>query len=204
MNIDTSYEGNIGIIKSVAGRVYRRCLAASLPVDMDDCVQEATISWIKASRSFEENKGYTFSTYYTATAYRHLNRFVKKYSANNFLQEIDGVTENVITEEMHDETPEAMTDRCMMYSKAINSLSKPAALTVKWLISPPKELIDEIALKAIKSEDYKQAMGNYRQRETGVNISSVITFVVRVMGLDDSAIGSVRRELRKFRERGLT
>ena len=197
MSVDTSYEGNIGIIKTVAGRVYRRCLAARLPLEMDDCIQEATISWMLASRTYDEGKG-SFTTYYVTSAYRHFNKLVDKYAANNFLQEIEGVTENIV-DECEDDTPEMVTDRLMRYENSIRSLSVPSALVIKWLLSPPNELIEEIEFKEAKSADYKLAKGNYRVKQGGLNVNSVATFVVRLMGLESSMVGSIKRELRKFR-----
>lgn len=72
-NLAAYYEANVGLIHSIALPGYGRLADIGGSQSYDDLFQELTEVFIKAYDAFDENAGFTFSTYFMTSARNYLN-----------------------------------------------------------------------------------------------------------------------------------
>lgn len=73
-NLAAYYEANVGLIHTIARKGYGRLVEIGASQSYDDLFQELTEVFIKAYDAFNENAGFTFSTYFMTSARNYLNR----------------------------------------------------------------------------------------------------------------------------------
>lgn len=202
------YQGNLGLVRKVAGNCYRRLQAIGAAMDFDDVMSEVRESLIIAHGGFDPAQGYEFCSYFGRIAYNRMNKIAAAIeeerieNATYSVEEINaGRGENATPmEEMVSSdamTPDEALEAKQRQASAlrrVDKLSPVAQLIVEWLASPPPELLAEIVRNRAHAE-VARSMGIAKRSHAGVTLDFVCKVIVKATDLPAGTVNKARREV---------
>lgn len=206
-NVAQYYKDNVGLVHTVAKKGWARLQAVGVSMDYDDVFQEVTIAFLKAYESFDETKGFKFSTLFFTCAYNRLNGWVQDLIAERVahgvrsIEELNsGDGESLSLEDVimaDSNTPEAEYAAKQFLEHLDRRLSSVAKLIIEWIIQPPQELVEELRAAQAKA-DYGRELGLATRCFMQISPRTVATFVVMVSDVTESQAAAALRELKNF------
>lgn len=86
-NMSLRYEDHKGLIYRLAMRYHKRILASKIPgVEFDDVLGECNVAFVKATRGFKADRGFTFTAFMGRVVQNHFNHFAERLSLEHFGQ----------------------------------------------------------------------------------------------------------------------
>lgn len=208
------YVDNVALIHKVARGCFARLQAIGVALDYDDVFQELSLTFVKAWRQFDSNKGYQFSTYFVVGARHEFNRFVAKAVAERVehgvrsLEEMndwadgDGsltIEETISGGDLDQVERLLVIERMEQLSKSLSPLSK---LVLEWLVTPPAELEREVVAGVRHAHLSRATHGVMRRARTDVSIGSILAFIKMIdpAAVSNDEVVKTRKELNKLME----
>ena len=199
------YNANVGLIHTVAARIYKRILATGVSIDYEDIFQDLCVDFLRAYEKFDVDAGWQFSSYFTRCAYNNsgarLNGMIAERVENGTrsIQEMsrdmeDGASleEVVLVDESM--MPESQLLESRFLATLDEKLSSLAVLMVNWLVEPPNELVQEFdAYNAHVA--YAKTMGLKRPSSPNIELHHVGDFMEKCLGVSGSSIRSAMKEV---------
>ncbi|CCG43327.1 sigma factor [Magnetospirillum molischianum] len=187
------------LISLCAFKAHRRLVAAGCSTTFDDVFQEMSLTFVRAARSFDPNKGVAFSTFLVRACWNNVNRMAKGEVSHVGLS-LDSQSwgedgdEEGLHEQFADENAvnaEEALEEAQHRERILNDLSPLTRRFVELLDSPPDAVIRELVALRARAEF---------ARRRGIEPSPVpksvtSAFVARVMGLSLSERTKVYGEL---------
>lgn len=193
------YRSNIGLVHKVAGRVHARMLAVGAAIEMDDIVQEASMTMLKAYRGFDPSKGFAFSSYFTRAALYDLNRLTKMHdrdardlgvmSLHGRIGEDGEAIDMESTIDGAHGSPEEMLECKQLLARIGDKLSPLAYKMLEVMLDPPEQFEREWAIQRELGDTHLSEM----------SLAFVAEFVGRLTNANPLEIVSARREISRLR-----
>lgn len=210
-NLDGYMRENMGLIRSLAAKGMRRLHAVGASIDMDDLEQELSIIFVKVYDSFDEDRGAKFSTVFTVSANRHINRIVAGFAFERIemrvasMEEISSASgdddwnvEETIPGNSY--SPEELMDVRSTIKNVCGSLSPLAMQVVEMIVNPPDFLELEIEAACAHAE-YARSVGTEKRSRAMLNPAYVCNVLEKITDLPHADFSAVRRELAALEKR---
>jgi DNA-directed RNA polymerase specialized sigma24 family protein len=151
------YADNSGLIHKVARAGYTRLVSMGVSgMEYEDLYQELAIVFLDSFDLYDPNSGFKFSTYFTTSAYRRVNKIADKVSDERIRNGVRSVEEmNSWSDDGESDigntfpskfpTPEEIMAGATMARDILSTLSPVAALLANYTISPPDFIEREFA-----------------------------------------------------------
>lgn len=167
----TNFNDHAGLVHTFARKGWGRMIAAHVNVEYEDVFQEMTVTFVKAARTFDPEKGIAFTSYMGRAIWNDFNRYAQKYIDERMelgltsIQELETTTDEEggtwfgDSMESPDRNPEEQLERKQDMLENLRNLSPTAKFLAAQLIAPPPTL--EAAFKeyqAIAVEDRGRAV----------------------------------------------
>jgi DNA-directed RNA polymerase specialized sigma24 family protein len=147
----TNYQDHIGLVHQFARKGWGRMIAAHVAVEYEDVVQEMSVTFTKAVRAYDPEKGITFSAYVGRAIWNDFNRYAQKHIDEQMglgLRSVEQVTveggdhESNIFDAISspDRGPEEALERKQEILENLRSLTPTARFIAAQLISPDPAL----------------------------------------------------------------
>jgi DNA-directed RNA polymerase specialized sigma subunit len=192
-NPDISYEDYRRLIQQLAGKAFMRMRAAGIPFDLEDIIGHMNISFVKAKRAFDSNKGYKFSTYLVRSIWNDFNKLAAKLSNEaqsiGFLSVQDMSPENEngefyndVYSTFSDDTAPSAEDAYSEIEEArakLRLLSKQARRVIRcYLVALQSKDMDVTLSRIVRELDMKpheiKYLKNEFERHYGVSMEGVM------------------------------
>lgn len=184
----------------IAHRLHTHMRKLGVAVEYMDVFQECSVSFVKASRGFDQSRGFQFTTYYSRVAYRE---FLRQYKAEiterteAFHISLDSPSASDEDRDHHDviadETLESADERIIRLQRMehnFSRLSKLAQVVIAQVINPSAQIRECF--------DRRVSFVN-AAREVGISgkhySDYTISFVCSALGLDRNVTARIKREI---------
>lgn len=168
----TNYEEHMGLVHTFARKGWGRMIAAHVNVQYEDVYQEMSIAFLKATKAYDPEKGYSFTAYAGRAIWNEFNRYAKKHIAERMelgltsmgdLNRNDGEDSSLSIDEFvasPERGPEDNLMRKQEILENLRALSPTAKFLVAQMISPSKELEEAFAAhqRAVRETEGRRAV----------------------------------------------
>lgn len=199
----TLFEQNKGLLHKFTKMGFGRLQGAGVEIEYEDVFQEMTVSFIKAHRTFDSSKGFSFSAYFGRSCMNNFNKWAANLCREqrelgliratdmNFGEfEDKGDVLDYFYEDGEQQSPEDMMIAIEEVRQRVGSLSLDAKRMVLHLIAPTQSMRDVFDEEVADAHEMR-AQGHNVKISRDHNFS----FIGRDLGMTPGRVSEVRKEL---------
>lgn len=148
----TEYEDHQGLIRMLAQKCWGRMQAANTPVEVEDIIQQMSLTYVKCLETFKPENGVTFTAYFGRSCINNFNKWAEKQIAEQTtlglvrFEELSGEDEGSSYDFIDHEGSESMNPETILMRKqeaarGIRDLSPTHRAIVRELLEPSEALM---------------------------------------------------------------
>ena len=184
----SSVHDNMGLVHSIARKVWGRLAPFARDIEYEDLVQEGVNAYVRAESQFKEGKGVKLSTYASSAIMNHLN-FVADTAINAARQELR--VEGDFFDMVEEGTTEFHVENGEILRASMAQLSRLGALILKESVAPSDKML----------EHFRQCESN--AREEGRSISgyfhmNAVADYIRKAGIGEARIVEAIKQVKQL------
>lgn len=207
------YADNVGLIHIVTKKGYGRLTGMGSSYSYEDLFQDLSVVFIKAFDAFDDNAGFKFSTYFTSSAYRKLNKIAEKIQIERIEMKTRSTEEMAANMEDGDgetmdiacpcATPFDMAEATSAMRYLTDHLS-PLAATMLAMATDPPEFIEREFAAAYAHAAYAREGGGSNRARMNLTVGFVCRVLEKVQPDAVMALRAARREIGLTAQRSFT
>jgi len=192
---DIAFRDYERLVHKMANDGYRKLMASGVRVEREDLFQELAEVFVHASKKFDANRGFKFTTYYCMACHNHIVRLIQaryRLSAPPEMVSLDSTGDGSLAETIPDESEnvEQAMVRVADLQTRMDSLSKLTRSVVQAIESNQEELMR--CLNGVRARvEYGKQRGIIEPAPRKLGIGIIAT----ALGLSRDQVHQVHNEI---------